>query len=258
MFKKPFIFVTGAPRSGTSMITKIIDSHPDVIILMENIFGNRKRYWQRAEFWNDDSLLKEQIINTYINYSEPVLGNKVITPDVWSVEDIFRFCNFFNSFKIVFVVRDPVALIKSRINREPENFSIVFNDLARQNLLLNFTSRIHVYLSSWRQSIENYWKLNDSVPERVHLIYYDDFCSDFENQLVLLFRFLGLPLTTDIYNWDKIPHHNAQGKYRSNLKYPDSEVLLLNKTKLSELPPNLIELIDNIGKYYNYWERRKL
>lgn len=49
---KPLIFITGAPRSGTSMITKVIGAHPDTAILMENIFGNRRRHWTKAEFWN--------------------------------------------------------------------------------------------------------------------------------------------------------------------------------------------------------------
>lgn len=258
MFDKPFIFITGAPRSGTSMITKIIDSHPDVIILMENIFGNRKRYWQRAEFWDNDSQLKEQIKSIYGKFPETVLGNKIITPDVWSAEDIYRFCKFFNIFKIVFVVRNPVAVIKSRLKREPRDFSIVFNDLARQNLLLNFTSRLHVYLSSWRQSIENYWKLKDASPEKVHLIYYEDFCNDFNNQRAVLFRFLSLNLTDEVYNWDKIPHHNAQGKLVSNLKYPDSEVVISNYMTIDKVSPDLKELIETIGRYYYLWERREL
>jgi hypothetical protein len=29
------IFISGCPRSGTSLLTKIIDSHPDISILMD-------------------------------------------------------------------------------------------------------------------------------------------------------------------------------------------------------------------------------
>ena len=57
MFNKPLIFITGAPRSGTSLITKIIDAHPDVAVLMENIFENRLRQWTRADFWKEDGTL---------------------------------------------------------------------------------------------------------------------------------------------------------------------------------------------------------
>jgi hypothetical protein len=40
VFKKNMIFITGAPRSGTSLVTKILDSHPEHAIVMEDIFIN--------------------------------------------------------------------------------------------------------------------------------------------------------------------------------------------------------------------------
>ncbi|HPS51756.1 MAG TPA: sulfotransferase [Bacteroidales bacterium] len=255
MFEKPFIFITGAPRSGTSLITKIIDAHPSTIILMENIFENRHRHFKRAEYWNDDVRLKEKIRTTYEGFSAPVLGNKVNSPDVWSVEDIYRFCGFFTEYKIVFICRNPMDVINSRLRREPEDFYLEFNEIARKKLLLNFSSRINVYLSSWRQSIENYWKLKDAVPDRIFLIYYEDFCSNFTDQVSQLFLFLGLPLVDDVFHWHEKPHHNGQGKLEKNLKYPDVPVEI---KQISQIPPDIYEAIEKTGKHFNLYKNRQL
>ena len=86
------VFVTGAPRSGTSMLTKVIDAHPDVAILMENIFQNRRRHWIKADFWNSPHTLKEEVSKVFSKLNEPVIGNKVCTPDVWfPIQDFMSF-----------------------------------------------------------------------------------------------------------------------------------------------------------------------
>jgi Sulfotransferase domain len=256
IFDKQFIFITGAPRSGTSMITKIIDAHPDVTILMENIFENRRRHWFKVDFWNNDKSLCDQIEKVYGKFNESVVGNKVITPDVWAVEDIYRFCNFFKKYKIVFLVRDPVAVIKSRLKREPPEFLIEFNEAARRNLLLNFSTRINTYLSSWRQSVENYWKLKDAVGDRIRLIYYEDFCNDYDNQLTLLFDFLEMDLCPEAINWFAYPHHDADGNLQSDLKYTDNSVFKVDT--VNEIPSELYESIKTIAKHYHYYLNREI
>jgi hypothetical protein len=256
MFDKQFVFITGAPRTGTSMVTKIIDSHPDSIILMENIFGNRKRHFHREDFWNHDDLLKEKIRATYSGFTQMVLGNKVITPDVWAVEDIYRFCNFFENFKIVFLVRDPIAVVASRLKREPADFLLQFNESARKNLLLNFSTRTNAYLSSWRQSIENYWKLKEAIGSKIKLIYYENFCNDFENQLQGLFDFLELQICPEVVNWYAGLSHDFKGVLQSDLKYPDEPVFKV--APVLEIPDDLITSVKDVAKHYDYWRNQEI
>ena len=99
LFEKPFVFITGAPRSGTSVLIKIIDAHPDIAILMENTFGNRRRHWKRVDYWNSSTHLKKEVGKIYSKFNESVIGNKVCTPDVWFVEDIHFFCKLFKNRK---------------------------------------------------------------------------------------------------------------------------------------------------------------
>lgn len=251
------VFITGAPRSGTSLLTKVIDSHPDTAILMENIFGNRRRHWQRADYWNCPGSLKLEVEKVYSKLNEPIVGNKVITPDVWDAGDILQFCRLFRNFKILFLARDPRTAALSRLKREPADFFEVFSREARENILLDFRDRYHTYISSWRQSIENYWKLRDGLGEdKVKAVYYEDFCLDFENQVREIFSFLDIPFTGSILKWHENPHHNANGDLVSDLKYPDANIFLPSTGEV--YPPGLEEAVNTIAWQYDLWKKRRL
>jgi len=256
IFAKPFIFITGAPRSGTSLLTKIIDAHPDVAILMENIFGNRRRHWQRAEFWNSPHRLGLEVEKAFAGIAEPIVGNKVATPDVWDVGDIARFCRLFADFHIIVVVRDPAAVALSRLRREPEDFSKVFTAEARQHILLDFRSRFHAYISSWRQSVENYWQLKDGFNERIRLVYFEDLCRNFESQVREIFADLGIPFASQVLTWHEMPHHDASGARVRDLKYPDAPVA--SPHEVSDMPAELQDALTSIPWQYSLWQQRKL
>ena len=60
-------------------------------------------------------------------------------------------------------------------------------------MLLNFKSKWLTYISSWRQSVENYWKIRDAYNDKITIVYYEKVCSDFANESQKLFRFLDIP-----------------------------------------------------------------
>jgi hypothetical protein len=253
--EKPFIFVTGPPRAGTSLITKVIDSHPDAAILMENNFGNRRRHWKRPAFWNSPEGLSKVVEEVYSTLPQPVVGNKICTPDVWSDEDIALFCRLFQSFRIVFVIRHPAATAMSRHKRE--NHPQSFTSEARKHMLLDFSSTWRTYVSSWRQSIETYWKFKDAYPERVILMYYEDFCNAFERHCRMLLDFLELPFSSRVLAWHRLPHHNNQGEFQKDLKYPDMPVFVRPLPEES-IPAGLSEALQRVRWQLSCWEKREI
>ena len=74
------IFITGSPRSGTSLVTKVLDSHKDIALLMENNFGNRRRHWSMPQEWSSSKLLSKKVGQVYKDIQEPIIGNKVCSP----------------------------------------------------------------------------------------------------------------------------------------------------------------------------------
>jgi len=253
VFKKPFIFVTGTPRSGTSLITKIIDAHPDIAMIMENIFGNRRRHWQRAPFWEDQNALRHVVYEFYKKFQEPILGNKVCTPDVWSAEDTVQFCSLFENFKIITVVRDPRAVVISRHNREEISH---FNELAKKNLLLDFSCKTRTYLSSWRQCLETQSKLKEFFNNRVTILYYEDLCKYPDIKIKELFDFLGVKYHNDVMRWNKIPHYNSAGKKAFDLKYKD-KAIFSELIKVDQVPYDY-NLSGIEEAWFKLYEKREL
>lgn len=259
-FDRDFIFITGAPRSGTSMLTKVIDAHPDISILMENIFNNRRRHWNQAQFWKDEKSLRKEVATVYSRLKTPVVGNKVCTPDVWSADNILQFCKLFKDFKIIFIIRDPSSVIMSRWNRE--NYDAEFNQSAKENLLLDFRSRFLTYTSSWRQSIETYWKLRDGYPDKVKIVYYEEFCKDFEKEVRILFEHLNIDFHNQVLNWQALPHSDKHGNLKNDLKYKDSKTSLRKKHSEESLSltnqEKMITALETISVHKELWLNRSL
>jgi hypothetical protein len=66
LLKKQLIFITGPPRSGLSILTEVIDAHPEIAVLMENIFDNRQRWWYKAAFWNSSEDFHKEVYEAYL------------------------------------------------------------------------------------------------------------------------------------------------------------------------------------------------
>jgi len=251
---KPYIFITGAPRSGTSMLTKVIDAHPDIGIFMENIFGLRRRHWQFPEFWNSEEELFKIVQSEYAKLKEPIVGNKVCTPDVWNTDEILKMASFFSSTKVVFIVRDPIDVIKSRLKRDDET---EYNDLAKNYLCLDWKEKNFTSLSSWRQSIEVYWKLKEYYQNNIYLIYYDDFVVSFKEEVMKLFKFLNVNFHDNIIAWHEQEHYDAKGRLKKDLKYKDEKVKTVRSQEEIKLETNLLEYLNNLV-HYNLWKKREL
>jgi len=226
---------------------------------MENIFENRRRHWRRAEFWNSESALQQRVADVYSRLPEPIVGNKVCTPDVWAAADIHHFCRLFANFKILFIVRDPESALVSRYRRT--NYENEYNETARENLLLDFRSPLHAYASSWRQSIEVYRKLQDRYPNKVKILYYDDFTVNFDDAVDRLPNLLSLESSDELRRWNEKKHYDAQGHLKQDLKYQDREVRRSTHT-VEELPATVqedfVDAMRGIESHRKLWEERAL
>ncbi len=262
MIDKELLFITGQPRSGTSLLTKVVDTHPKISILMENGFGCCRRLRPPPKHWESDKALLGNISPVFGRLKTPIVGNKIGSPNIWGLVDICQFVRQFVDFKILLIIRNPILNAISRCNREtPEGYQWgEYSQYARDSGYLDFRSQAHNYISSWLGSIDIYWKLKHAHQNKVYLVYYDDFCVDFENNVKKICNFLGVDFTTDMLNWYTFKHHNAGGELVKDLKYPDKPVFY-NSNIPDVLPKrieNLPKLLDDISDFYKLWENRGL
>jgi hypothetical protein len=255
---RPCVFITGAPRSGTSMVTKVFDAHPRLGLLMEAHFENRARLSIRHRAWGSRRRLARVVGRVMARLDEPVVGNKVCMPDVWSAEDAHLFCSLFPRAKIIFCVRDPVAVCLSRLQRE-EDFEAVYSPRARGDMLLDFSARLRTYTSSWRQSIEGFRRLRDARGADVRALYYDDFCADFPGEIARWLDWLELEPAEEVMRWYELPHHDRTGRLVHELKYADRPVAPLREVPPpTQWPNGLAEALAGIEPEVARWRERSL
>lgn len=257
--QKNMVFITGAPRSGTSMLTKVLDAHKDIAILMENNFGNRRRHWLKSNDWDSHNSLSRKVCSVYESLKEPVIGNKICTPDVWWKEDILQFCALFGNYRIIFMIRDPANVARSRYFRE--DYSTEFNKEARQKILLDFSNQFLTYTSSWRQSIDVYRQLSSICKSNITLVYYEDFINSFESECRRLTDFLELPFDDEMLRWNDVPHHDRNGVLKRNLKYTDVSVdkyVKINKEIPESQRDQFDQALASIDDYIRLWQSRSL
>ncbi|MCS4119678.1 hypothetical protein GGP60_003377 [Salinibacter ruber] len=225
---------------------------------MESIFGNR-RHWQRADFWSSKDALRRRAARIFRKVPEPIVGNKVCTPDVWTADDIHCFCRLFQDFEILSVVRDPRSVLISRYQRT--DYETEFNSDAREQLLFDFRTPFHAHASSWRQSIEVYRTLHDRYPDRVKILYYDDFAANFNEAVDDLPNILGLEPTNELRHWNEKPHYDREGELQRNLKYPDRNVQCFTHA-IDELPSKVRnqfeDAMQKVETYRELWEHRSI
>ena len=125
--------------------------------------------------------------------------------------------------------------------------------------MLDFSSRANTYASSWRQSIENYWRIKDFIgEEKTHLVYYDDLIENFEIQITKLFYSIGIEINERVFNWYNLPHHDDRGSLKKKLKYVDQAVGSKTTTDSSVLKDEFPYLFNKLSPFIELWEKREL
>jgi len=163
----------------------------------------------------------------------------------------------FREVKILFVLRDPVAVAMSRYKREV--WDDIYNDIAKRKLMLNFSNRFAVYVSSWVHSIANYYVLRNLFVGDVHLLYYDDIVKNFEKDVVGLFQQLGIDYHPDVKNWHNTPHHDQNGDLKFDLKYPDQNVFHRGSSYGDrDMPDELRSVLELNQDLWDRWKERAI
>jgi hypothetical protein len=129
MYKK-IIYLTGMPRSGTSWLSQIFDSSPDVRFRLSPLFSYEfKNYLTTDSPKSDWEYVLDnayQSDNEFMNQSErrkaghyPTFRQKAQSPEFLVIKDTRfhnlteRFLELFNEVKIIALVRNPCGAIHS-------------------------------------------------------------------------------------------------------------------------------------------------
>ena len=201
----PLVFIGGHPRSGTTLMRAILDSHdqvrcgeesriiPRVVSMREAWLKNEKEAERLTQGGIDkkviDSALTSFILETIANHGEPapVLCNKDPLTLKWGS----YMADLFPNSKWLFMMRDGRAVIHSVITRKVtiSGFKL---DEPRQ------------CLGRWNKIVENMNNQCNAIgPTRCMIVYYEQLVLHPKKWISLILDFLDLP-------WDERVLHHEQ------------------------------------------------
>ena len=226
MFKK-IIFLSGMPRSGTSWISQVFDSSPQVRFRLSPIFSYelknsvnensvrrdwetlfKKAYFSKSEFMDQT--------NRRVAKEYPIFSNKEALPKFLVVKDT-RFHNLTErmlallpEIKMVGIIRHPCGAINSWL-RAPKEFPAGEDPLqqwrtgeCRKGGFGEFWG-----FDDWKWVTNMMLRIEMEIPERFLLVQYEDIVSKPFHWTKVMFDFCGLYYTdqTDQFLMDSQTFH---------------------------------------------------
>lgn len=196
---KRLIFVGGTPRSGTTMIQNILDSHPDILGGPEfdripNIVDLRRKLQRSVEDKRIDYFCSKKDIDEAIGvFVERLLlsvadksGRKYLSEKTpWNILVFDDLMDVFPSARFIYVVRDPRAVIASMIQvaKKAKDVGKTPPDYT-ENMWLAIK-----YIETCEKAAQTAYKKD---PGRIMTVIYEEMVYDPEKGTRKICNFLGL------------------------------------------------------------------
>jgi hypothetical protein len=204
------IWINGMPRSGTSWLSQIFDSSPDVNFKLSPLFSyafknavgitSTPDEWIdffKAVYISDDSFLNQTERRTKGEY--PVFEYKKSKPPKLVIKDTRyhnltnRLLDIFHNIKFVHIIRNPCGAINSWL-RAPREFppeSDIFSNWKTGLVRKTGPEEFWGY-KDWKKLTKMYTDLEERFPEKVVTLRYEDLVNDAIRTTERLFKFCDL------------------------------------------------------------------
>ena len=202
------VFLVGFPRSGTTLLELILDSHPDVVTLeerpllepAENEFLVSPASFQRLLDAGDDILepFRELYWRQVADRGLPVAGKVFVDKLPLGSLLIPLIVRLFPTARILFAERDPRDVVLSCFRR-----GFKLNPSMYQFVSLEGAARFYDAVMS---VADRYRRL---APDRVHPVRYETLVTDFERQVRAICAFSGLAWSEDMNDFAQTARSRA-------------------------------------------------
>lgn len=251
--------IHSVPRSGSTWLGNIFNSHPNVSFKFQPLFSYAfKDYLNTAsptKTINTFFKLLTESDDAFINQKEGIEKgiipsfnkNEVITHSCYKevryhhiLENMLQQCE---DIKIILLVRNPLAVLQSWKNAtkefRPEKgwvFEEEWRDAPKKNL--GKPEEFNGY-NKWKEAVFLFLKLKVNYPNRVSLISYSDLIKDTVSHVKSLFEFSNLELTSETLRFINlsISKNNSDPYSVYNQRIVDND--------WKNLPKQIIDYINN-------------
>ena len=207
---KNIIGIHGVPRSGTSWLAQIFNSHPDVNFKFQPLFSYAFKDYlnEHSSAFEIERFFEEIAISDdyFLNLKDPVIHqnypvfnkNKTFTTLVFKqiryhhiIENILRKNQM---VKFIFTIRNPLAVMNSWIHTEMEFKPEWKLDEEWRYAKKKNRNRVEEYFgyAKWKEAVNIFLNLNEKYPERTRIVNYNDLLLHTETVIRNLFKFSSL------------------------------------------------------------------
>ena len=199
------IFVGGAPRSGTTLVQNMLDSHPEIagppeFLHLPQIIELHRKMKQSLPKERDpsgrpevdvDRCVRRMIVDFLLPYADRAgchfLSEK--TPEnVLAFGDLL---DLFPAARFIHVVRDPRAVVASLLG-------VARRSRAKQLRPPSHTTNVVLATEYTRRCLDAGFRASARAPDRVYTVVYERLVEEPGHETQALCNFLGLPWSTDM------------------------------------------------------------
>ncbi len=223
------IFIGGLPRSGTTMVQNILDSHPEIyggpeFDRIPNILDLRNKLLRsleagRIKVYTSKATINKSIANLVDALFEGVLSDQefkfISEKTPWNILFFEELIEVFPAAKFVMVVRNPLDVFSSMKN-------VASNAKAKNIKPPDFTTNYKIAVGYMEAVYKNMEVLLFKYPTKVYLIRYEDLLSNLEYETRKLCDFIGVEWTEHLMKFNTIKHPGEETMTKDGIWYTKS------------------------------------
>jgi hypothetical protein len=272
----PFFFILGRPRSGTTLLSTILDAHLNIIVPFESsiIINLHSKYgkitkWNKdilAEFYHD--LSQQRKFEGWPMKREVLKADILNSPENVTYQELIKtiylhFKSYYEKEEIEIIGdKNPIYSFygKKLLEIFPEAKIIHIIRDYRDNILsikkVNFEAPVTALLAHrWKIANKKIEKLSKKYPNQYYLLKYEELVSDSEQEIKKICTFLNVSFQESMLNFhqakDKVLKDFSKkeiDKYHSSLYQPiNTRKVGIWKKKMRE---RNVKIADSINQLY--------
>jgi hypothetical protein len=221
------VAIFGVPRSGTSWLAHIFNSHPDVVLRFQPLFsyGHKAglnehaskaaidRFYGEILHSNDPfALMQAQSQENYPRFHKSGANTHLVFKETRYLNIVRNFVSVADDVKVIGIVRDPLSVLASWM-LAPKEFNAEWDihEEWRQAQRKNRGKPEEFFgFDKWKQFAQTCLDLERTFPQRFMLIRYERLDTDTVDLVSSMFDFCGLRVTGEVLQFirDSKSHHD--------------------------------------------------
>lgn len=220
------IFLIGCPRSGTTLLRMLFDSHPNIASPPETFFLlDLEKTWRSEDAikgFEEMGYDREHVRGKIREFASYFLGTyaasrgkkRIVekTPHYVACLDFIEEL-FGPRSQYVMLYRHPLDVVTSMAN----HFTIGWHPILKQ--YLDRTSVPHLgYAQFWADHTVKMLEFEAAHPDRCHRVLYEQIVVDPEQRLSSVLEFLGETWDKQVLDYHKLPHDQGRGDHKAAMQ----------------------------------------